>query len=102
MERRLHTRHRARTVVYISAPGSRGKLCRARNLSANGVFIARASSNFSLWTAVSSGLPNVPVFELDYEASSGTLIAATLGRGAWRLRPFLQEASPIIFRNGFE
>ena len=70
--------------------------------SANGVFVARGSSNFSLWAPVSTGLPNVPVFELDYEASSGTLIAATLGRGAWRLRPFLQEASPIIFRNGFE
>lgn len=39
MERRLHTRHRARTVVYISVPGRSGKLCRARNLSANGVFI---------------------------------------------------------------
>ena len=46
MERRLHTRHRARTVVYISAPGSRGKLCRARNLSANGVFIE--TSNLGL------------------------------------------------------
>jgi len=39
MERRLHTRHRARTVVYVSIPGRPGKLCRARNLSANGVFI---------------------------------------------------------------
>ena len=68
----------------------------------NGVFIARGSSNFSLWVPVSTGLPKVPVFELDYDASSSTLIAGTLGRGAWRLRPFLQEASPIIFRNGFE
>nr|MBO2490133.1 PilZ domain-containing protein [Gammaproteobacteria bacterium] len=40
MERRLHTRHRARTAVYVSIPGRRGgKLCRARNLSVNGVFI---------------------------------------------------------------
>ncbi len=46
MERRLHTRHRARTVVYISSPGGRGKLCRARNLSANGVFIE--TSNLGL------------------------------------------------------
>ena len=68
----------------------------------NGVFIARGSSNFSLWAPVSTGLPNVPVFELDYDASSSTLIAGTLGRGAWRLQPFLQEASSIIFRNGFE
>jgi hypothetical protein len=26
-------------VVYVSIPGRPGKLCRARNLSANGVFI---------------------------------------------------------------
>jgi hypothetical protein len=39
MERRLHTRHRARTTVYISVSGRSGKLCRAHNLSANGVFV---------------------------------------------------------------
>lgn len=40
MERRLHTRHRAKTTVYIvSLPGKRGRICKARNLSANGVFI---------------------------------------------------------------
>ena len=35
----MHTRHRARTTVYISVPGRSGKLCRAHNLSANGVFV---------------------------------------------------------------
>lgn len=39
MERRLHTRHRAKTTVYISVPGRNGRLCRAHNLSANGVFV---------------------------------------------------------------
>lgn len=40
MERRLHTRHRAKTTVYIvSLPGARGRICKAKNLSANGVFI---------------------------------------------------------------
>jgi hypothetical protein len=43
MERRLHTRHRARTAVFVSTPGRPGKLCRARNLSANGVFIETAN-----------------------------------------------------------
>jgi hypothetical protein len=38
LERRLHTRHRARTTVYITTSG-RKKLCRAVNLSATGVFI---------------------------------------------------------------
>src|SRR5439155_1441904 len=32
-------RHRARTIVYITAPGGRRKLCKAVNLSATGVFI---------------------------------------------------------------
>ena len=43
MERRLHTRHLARTTVYLNVPGRKGKLCRARNLSANGVFVEAAS-----------------------------------------------------------
>ena len=46
MERRLHTRHRARTTVYINYPGRQGKLCKAKNLSANGVFIE--TSNLGL------------------------------------------------------
>ena len=38
MERRLHTRHRARTTVYISLGGKKS-LCKAVNLSATGLFI---------------------------------------------------------------
>ena len=39
MERRLTTRHRARTTVYLLLPGRKRRLCRARNLSASGVFV---------------------------------------------------------------
>ena len=39
MERRLHTRHRARTTVYILLPDGQRRLCKAVNLSATGVFI---------------------------------------------------------------
>jgi hypothetical protein len=46
VERRLHTRHRARTTVYISIPGGRRRLCKAINLSATGVFIE--TSNLGL------------------------------------------------------
>jgi hypothetical protein len=42
VERRLHTRHRARTTVYILLPGGKRRLCRAVNLSATGVFIRTA------------------------------------------------------------
>lgn len=39
VERRLHTRHRARTTVHVTISGGRKKLCRAINLSATGVFV---------------------------------------------------------------
>jgi hypothetical protein len=39
MERRQHSRHNAHTTVYIQIPGSGGRVCRARNLSANGAFV---------------------------------------------------------------
>jgi hypothetical protein len=39
VERRLHTRHRARTTVYITVPQGQRRLCKAVNLSATGVFI---------------------------------------------------------------
>ena len=42
MERRLHTRHRARTTVYILLPDGQRRLCKAVNLSATGVFIRTA------------------------------------------------------------
>lgn len=43
VERRLHTRHRARTIVYILLPGGHRRLCKAVNLSATGVFIRTSS-----------------------------------------------------------
>jgi hypothetical protein len=44
MERRLHTRHRAKTTVYlVSLPGKAGRICKAKNLSANGVFVETAN-----------------------------------------------------------
>jgi hypothetical protein len=39
MERRLHTRHRAKTTVYVTVPGRGSRVCKAHNLSANGVFV---------------------------------------------------------------
>jgi PilZ domain len=43
MERRLHSRHRARTSVYVVMPGRKGRVCKAKNLSANGVFVETES-----------------------------------------------------------
>jgi hypothetical protein len=52
MERRLHTRHRARTTVYLSVGGRSGKLCRAHNLSANGVFVETCNLGLAKGTIV--------------------------------------------------
>ena len=84
MERRLHTRHRARTTVYVSAPGRKGKLCRARNLSANGVFVE--TSNL--------GLPQGSLVELAFAINLGritkihrrTAVVAHISHGGTGLR----------------
>lgn len=61
LERRLHTRHRARTTVYITLPGTGRRLCRAVNLSATGVFIQttnlglRKGQNVELVFAINLG-----------------------------------------------
>ena len=84
MERRLHTRHRARTTVYVQIPGRRGKLCRARNLSANGVFVETENL----------GLQKGSVVELAFAINLGevtkihrrTAIVAHVTRGGTGLR----------------
>jgi hypothetical protein len=43
--------------------------------------------NTTSWDRLGSGLPNAPVFELDYDASRDKLTAGLLGRGAWILTP---------------
>ena len=52
MERRLNTRHRARTTVYVTAAGRAGKLCKARNLSANGAFLETSDLRLARGTVV--------------------------------------------------
>ena len=50
-----------------------------------GVFVASASSGFASWAELGTGLPNAPVYDLDYDAEDDLLTAATLGRGAWTI-----------------
>jgi len=50
-----------------------------------GVFVA-AAPDFSNWSKLGSGLPNAPVFRMEYNAADEILAAGTLGRGAWTLR----------------
>jgi hypothetical protein len=50
----------------------------------NGVF-RQASGPEANWTPVGTGLPNVVVTDLVYNAADNVLIAATFGRGVWTL-----------------
>ncbi len=48
-----------------------------------GVFAS--SDSGGTWAAITTGMPNVAVFDLAYNANTGTLIAATHGRGMFSL-----------------
>lgn len=58
----------------------------------NGVF-RKASGPDANWTPVGTGMPNVLVHDLVYNADDNLLIAATFGRGAWTL----PDASTSLF-----
>jgi photosystem II stability/assembly factor-like uncharacterized protein len=57
-----------------------------------GVFFATAAGGFTTWSRLGSRLPNVPVFDLDFDRSDDVLIAGTMGRGAWKLH----DASAVV------
>ena len=44
------------------------------------------------WYDLGSGLPDAPVFDLDYDPDDRVLVAGTLGRGAW----LILSAAPVV------
>jgi hypothetical protein len=84
VERRLTTRHRARTTVYLLLPGKPRRLCRASNLSASGVFVETGDL----------GLQRGQSVELAFAISLGkvtkihrrTAVVAHISRGGTGLR----------------
>ncbi len=70
-----------RTIEYL-ARASNDAVAVGTN---RGAFIAFASNGFSSWYRLGTGLPNAPVFALDYAAARDKLVAGTLGRGAFSL-----------------
>jgi hypothetical protein len=77
-------------------PGADPALVVAAN---RGVYIAYESSGFSSWSLLGTGLPNVVVYELEFDHIDRVLVAGTLGRGAWVLD--LPQPNEI-FKDGFE
>jgi hypothetical protein len=49
----------------------------------NAGVVAASGPAFATWTFLESGLPTVPVLQLQYSGADRILLAATLGRGAW-------------------
>ncbi|WP_257387063.1 hypothetical protein, partial [Tahibacter caeni] len=81
-----------RTIEFIPSAFGDGVALGTRS----GVYYAAANSGS--WSLLGSGLPDVLVFDLRYVASSGQLIAGTLGRGVWSLAVVTDR----IFANGFQ
>lgn len=49
-----------------------------------GVFLSLRTA-LGTWNEIGTNLPNVPVWDLDYDATDDVLLAGTLGRGAWTI-----------------
>lgn len=86
-----------RAMVFIPTTGTDALVVGADR----GVFIANGPA-FNAWTRLGTGLPNAPVFELDYDLADGVLVAGLLGRGAWIQRTPLAPPPDSLFSNGFE
>ncbi|MGH9361084.1 MAG: hypothetical protein ACRD2T_04150, partial [Thermoanaerobaculia bacterium] len=67
-----------------------------------GVFVSlidpRTGDASTTWTEFGVDLPNVPVWDLDYDAADDVLAAGTLGRGAWILGN-VQDAAEVLLRS---
>ena len=89
---------RLRTVAYLARSGDDGLAVGA----SNGVFVARQSDSFSVWSRLGSGLPNAPIVNLAYDPNADRLIAGSLGRGAFTIDGIFNDQVDLVFENGFE
>lgn len=71
-----------RAMTYVTDPGGDALVVSSFNA---GVLVAKESDGFAVWHQLGTGLPVVPVMDLDFDASKKLLLAGTLGRGTWRL-----------------
>lgn len=70
------------SIAFI--PGASGSIDSVLVGGDHGVFLRQLSPG-GTWTRLGGGLPRVPVYHLEYDATDDILLAGTLGRGAWRL-----------------
>lgn len=81
-----------RTITFIQP----GKLSRIVVAGQSGIFFA-STQDPDNWSKLANGIPNAPVWDLDYDLNDDFLVAATLGRGVWSLnRASKENLAPIV------
>ena len=85
-----------RTVVFVPATGDIVLVG-----GESGVFAMRSGTP-GVWAEIGTGLPEAPVYELDYDDADDVVVAGTLGRGAWLLSDVSVNVNipPICDANG--
>lgn len=87
-----------RAIEYIVGPVLDGLV-----IGGLGAVYRSTANNFADWSVFGTDLPNVSVWDLDYDSTDDVLAAATLGRGAWTvanaslslIEPDRFEAAPL-------
>ena len=91
-----------RSIAYLPS-GTTDKIAVGTNA---GVYIT-FEDDLGTWFLLGSGVPNAPVWDLEYDSTDDVLVAGTLGRGAWlissvsnlntiNLPPDISNATPSL------
>lgn len=84
---------RLRSIEFMH-DASNSKLIVGTN---RGVYQSEQADNYGMWSTAAQNMPNAPVFELQYDAASGRVIAGTMGRGAFLLATVVENnLAPIV------
>ncbi len=75
-----------RSLIFVVSPTDRAIVVGTDR----GAFAALDDEGFTIWQRLGTGIPNVPIYELDYDGSEDLLVAGTLGRGTWTLSNVLE------------
>lgn len=75
-----------RAIEYIPRADGSGSNDALVVSTFTGVYVAYESTGFTQWSPLGTGLPNVGFLDLHYSADDQTLVAGSLGRGAWKLK----------------
>lgn len=69
-----------RSLSFVPGPVDDGILVG----TATGIY-ASSVNRLGVWTKLGTSFPNVPIPEIEFDATDDVLVAGTLGRGAWKL-----------------